>query len=66
MGPVLLQGAVVELKMRIVEHASDHTIGRTLKKTLSNCTCKNHWVIPLCASAVEDVLEVCHRPHGLT
>jgi poly-gamma-glutamate capsule biosynthesis protein CapA/YwtB (metallophosphatase superfamily) len=36
----LLEEAVVELK--IVERASDNTIGRTLKKTISNRTCKNN------------------------
>ncbi len=36
----LLEEAVVELN--IVECASDNTIGRTLKKTLSNRTCKNN------------------------
>ena len=36
----LLEEAVVELN--IVERASDNTIGRTLKKTLSNRTCRNN------------------------
>jgi transposase len=36
----LLEQQVVELK--IVERASDNTIGRTLKKTLSSPTCKNN------------------------
>ena len=36
----LLEEAVVELN--IVERASDNTIGRTLKKTHSNHTCKNN------------------------
>ena len=36
----LLEEAVVELN--IVERASDNTIGRTLKKTLSSRTCKNN------------------------
>jgi hypothetical protein len=36
----LLEAAVVELK--IVERASDNTIGRTLKKTTSNRICKNN------------------------
>ncbi len=36
----LLEEVVVELK--IVERASDNTIGRTLKKTLSSRTCKNN------------------------
>src|SRR5271165_4713035 len=36
----LLEEAVVEL--RIVERASDNTIGRTLKKTRSNRTCKSN------------------------
>ncbi len=35
----LLEEQVVELK--IVDRASDNTIGRTLKKTLSSRTCKN-------------------------
>jgi transposase len=36
----LLETAVVELQ--IVDRASDNTIGRTLKKTLSSPTCKNN------------------------
>jgi hypothetical protein len=36
----LLEEAVVELK--IVERASDNTIGRTLKKTRSSLTCKSN------------------------
>jgi transposase len=36
----LLEEQVVELK--IVERASDNTIGRTLKKTLSSPTCKSN------------------------
>jgi transposase len=36
----LLEEAVVELS--IVERASDNTIGRTLKKTLSSRTCKSN------------------------
>ena len=36
----LLEKAVVELN--IVERASDNTIGRTLKKTLSSRTCRNN------------------------
>jgi transposase len=36
----LLEEAVVELN--IVERASDNTIGRTLKKTRSNLTCKDN------------------------
>ena len=36
----LLEEQVVELK--IVERASDNTIGRTLKKTLSSRICKNN------------------------
>ena len=36
----LLEEQVVELK--IVECASDNTIGRTLKKTLSSPTCKSN------------------------
>jgi hypothetical protein len=36
----LLEEAVVELN--IVERASDNTIGRTLKKTRSNPTCKDN------------------------
>ena len=62
----LLEEKVVEL--HIVERASDNTIGRTLKKTFSNRTCKQQWVIPPDASAafvanMEDVLEVYQRPH---
>jgi hypothetical protein len=34
-----LEEAVVEL--HIVDRASDNTIGRTLKKTFSSCTCKS-------------------------
>jgi len=36
----LLEEKVVELS--IVERASDNTIGRTLKKTVSNPTCKSN------------------------
>jgi transposase len=36
----LLEEKVVELN--IVDHASDNTIGRTLKKTVSNPTCKSN------------------------
>ena len=36
----LLEDAVVELN--IVDHASDNTIGRTLKKTSSNLTCRSN------------------------
>lgn len=35
----LLEEKVVELN--IVDRASDNTIGRTLKKTISNPTCKS-------------------------
>ena len=55
----LLETKVVELN--IVDHASDNTIGRVLKKTL------RQWVIPPQASsafvaAMEDVLAVYKRP----
>ena len=51
------------MELNIVERASDNTIGRTLKKTRSNLTCKGQWVIPPDANAafvanMEDVLEV--------
>ncbi len=36
----MLETAVVE--MNIVDHASDNTIGRTLKKTYSSRTCRNN------------------------
>ena len=56
------------MELNIVERASDNTIGRTLKKTLSNRTCNEQWVIPPDANAafvagMEDVLEVYQRPH---
>jgi hypothetical protein len=62
----LLEEAVVELK--IVERASDNTIGRTLKKNALKPHLKKQWVIPPEANAnfvssMEDVLEVYHRPH---
>ena len=62
----LLEEAVVELN--IVDRASDNTIGRTLKKTLLKPHLKQQWVIPPDANAafvaaMEDVLEVYHRPH---
>ena len=60
----LLEEAVVELN--IVERASDNTIGRTLKKTLSNRTCRNNGSFRRNAAFVanmEDVLEVYHRSH---
>ena len=61
----LLEEAVVELN--IVARASDNTIGRTLKNTLQQHL-RKQWVIPPDANAafvanMEDVLEVCHRPH---
>ena len=61
----LLEEAVVELK--IVERASDNTIGRTLKNTLKPHL-KQQWVIPPDANAafvaaMEDVLEVYQRPY---
>ena len=60
----LLEEQVVELK--IVDRASDNTIGRTLKKTFSGRICRSN-VIPPDANAafvagMEDVLEVYLRP----
>ncbi|HUB10577.1 MAG TPA: IS630 family transposase [Acetobacteraceae bacterium] len=62
----LLESAVVE--MAIVDRASDNTIGRTLKKTFLKPHLKKQWVIPpqgnaSFVAAMEDVLEVYHRPH---
>jgi len=62
----LLEEAVVELK--IVERASDNTIGRTLKKNTLKPHLKQQWVIPPDANAafvaaMEDVLEVYQRPY---
>jgi hypothetical protein len=61
----LLEEKVVEL--RIVERASDNTIGRTLKNILKPHL-KQQWVIVPDTSAafvatMEDVLEVYHRSH---
>jgi transposase len=61
----LLEEQVVELK--IVDRASDNTIGRTLKNILKPHLQKQ-WVIPPDANAafvagMEDVLEVYQRPH---
>ncbi len=61
----LLEAAAVELN--IVDRVSDNTIGRTLKNTLKPHLQKQ-WVIPPEANAgfvaaMEDVLEVYHRPH---
>jgi hypothetical protein len=61
----LLEEQVVELK--IVDRASDNTIGRTLKNLLKPHLQKQ-WVIPPDANAafvagMEDVLEVYQRPH---
>ncbi|WP_428490713.1 IS630 family transposase [Rhodopila sp.] len=62
----LLEEHVVELK--IVDRASDNTIGRTLKKTFLKPHLQKQWVIPPDANAafvagMEDVLEVYQRPH---
>ncbi|MGH8749717.1 MAG: IS630 family transposase [Burkholderiales bacterium] len=62
----MLEGKVVELK--IVERASDNTIGRTLKKNILKPHLNEQWVIPPAANAafvaaMEDVIEVYHRPH---
>ena len=62
----LLEEKVVELN--IVEHASDNTIGRTLKKNILKPHLKQQWVIAPQASAgfvanMEDVLEVYQRSH---
>ena len=62
----LLEEKVVEL--HIVDHASDNTIGRTLKKNILKPHLKQQWVIPPEANAafvatMEDVLEVYQRPH---
>lgn len=61
----LLEEKVVELK--IVERASDNTIGRTLKKNIVKPHLKQQWVIPEASpafvAAMEDVLDVYTRPH---
>src|SRR6202453_3793622 len=62
----LLEEQVVELK--IVDRASDNTIGRTLKKDLLRPHLQKQWVIPPDANpafvaGMEDVLEVYQRPH---
>src|SRR5262252_2742912 len=62
----LLEEKVVELN--IVDKASDNTIGRVLKKNILKPHLKEQWVIPPKANsafvaAMEDVLEVYHRPH---
>jgi hypothetical protein len=56
---------VVELK--IVERASDNTIGRVLKKNVLKPHLNDQWVIPpdgnaAFVAAVEEVLDVYHRP----
>ena len=61
----LLENKVVELG--IVDRASDSTIGRALKKTLSSPIAGSSWVIPPKANsafvaAMEDVLAVYTRP----
>ena len=61
----LLESKVVELD--IVDRASDSTIGRVLKKTLSSPIAAKQWVIPPKANsafvaAMEDVLAVYTRP----
>src|SRR6476619_4041434 len=63
----LLEDKVVELN--IVDRASDSTIGRTLKKTVSSRIAGNAVVIPPKANsafvaAMEDVLAVYTRPHN--
>ncbi|MEE3500619.1 IS630 family transposase [Acidiphilium acidophilum] len=65
----LLEEAVVELK--IVDRASDNTIGRNFKKNTLKPHLQKQWVIPPDTSAafvaaMEDVLEVYHRPHDPT
>jgi len=62
----MLEGKVVELN--IVARASDNTIGRTLKKNILKPHLNHQWVIPPDANAafvaaMEDVIEVYHRPH---
>ena len=62
----LLEEKVVELK--IVEKASDSTIGRTLNKNILKPHLNRQWVIPPEANAefvaaMEDVLEVYARPY---
>ena len=55
------------MELKIVERASDNTIGRMLKNSLKPHL-QEQWVIPPDANAafvanMEDVLEVYHRPH---
>ena len=62
----MLEGKVVELN--IVARASDNTIGQTLKKNVLKPHQNDQWVIPPDANAafvaaMEDVIEVYHRPH---
>jgi len=62
----MLEDKVVELN--IVARASDNTIGRTLKKNILKPHLNHQWVIPPDANAafvaaIEDVIEVYHRPH---
>lgn len=62
----LLEEKVVELN--IVDHASDNTIGRTLKKNIIKPHLKEMWVIPpksnsAFVAAMEDILDVYKRPH---
>ena len=62
----LLEGAVVELN--IVARASDNTIGTDAKKNILKPHLNDQWVIPPDANAafvaaMEDVIEVYHRPH---
>jgi hypothetical protein len=57
----LLEDKVVELK--IVERASDNTTGRVLRKNVLKPRLNDQWVIPPDGNAaLEDVLEVYHRP----
>ncbi len=62
----LLETAVVQLN--IVDRASNNTIWRTLKKTLSSLTCRSSGSsrrrpMPAFVAGMEDVLEVYQRPH---
>ena len=58
----LLETAVVQLN--IVDRASDNTIGRTLKKTLSSLTSRSNGEANAAfVASMEDVLEVYQRPH---
>ena len=62
----LLETAVVQLN--IVDRASDNTIGRTLKKTLSSLTYRSNGSshrrpTPPSVASMEDVLEVYQRRH---